>query len=126
MTPHPPDLAPLTVAMHDSLPHAFSPRLAHNQKISNRWIREWVAAGAIECLDHNVFPNVYAPPVDLNRAQRLPSLNTNHAGIELAVPHPRQATESTRARQEQDDAAIDGPMDHPVRRSHSHELHRGL
>ena len=55
----------------------------------------------------NVFPRVYAPPVHLNRDQRLPNLNTNNAGIELAHPHPPQATESTRARQEQDNAVFD-------------------
>lgn len=55
--------------MLESLPNAFTYRLAHDRGVSDRRLRKWVAEGAVEQLGRGVYRKADAPPVDLDRVE---------------------------------------------------------
>ena len=55
--------------MLESLPNAFSCRLAQGRGLSDRRLRELVADGALERLGHGLYRKVDAPPADLDRIE---------------------------------------------------------
>lgn len=69
MLPHRMDVATFTVTMLDSLPNTFSWGLAYDRGVSDRRLRQWVAAGEVERLGHGIYRKVDAPPVDLDRLE---------------------------------------------------------
>lgn len=69
MLPHRVDVATLTATMLNSLPNAFTYRFAHDRGVSDRRLREWVAAGAVDRLGHGAYRKADAPPADLDRVE---------------------------------------------------------